>query len=279
MNGGESVDNYDWIQIPAIEKLEGLTSSQRINYLNATILILKAVGKDVDELTAYKNKVEDAVASKEGSVFTLNQQENIVSKEDIVAMIKKIKKELTIKNADFRNGTSTNADNNLYQLYVILKIYELLPIRNEIANVLIIKSKDYENLNAEDKDNNNYLVINKSKFAFYFSSYKTSNTYGLRIVEIPNVLKLIIQKWIKIKGNDIPNLFIQKRGIGGALTTNNLTKILSRASMKYMGKSVSTLLLRKIFYSAKYASMKEELVHGAQVSGHSPTMAMSSYIN
>ena len=135
---------------------------------------------------------------KNDTIYTEKQEKNLVEKEEIVKMIQTIKKEITFKSDLYKTAKSTIQDNNLYQLYVILKIYELLPIRNEISNVLIIKSKDYKNLNDDDKLTSNFLIINKTKFFFYFQNYKTSSKYGLRIIEVPNSLKLIIQKWIKI---------------------------------------------------------------------------------
>ena len=130
-------------------------------------------------------------------------------------------------------------------------------------------------MSKEVRENTNYLVINKTKFVFYFNDYKTSETYDERIVQVPNSLKLIIQKWLVIKGDDIPNLFVMREGKG--LNNNNLTKLLVRASQKYLGKNVSTVLLRKIFYTDKYSTMKKELIHDAGVAGHSPGMALNNY--
>ena len=274
--GTTPTDNYEWIKIPDMKKIEGISLGVRINYLNATILILRGLDKNTDELTVYRDELLNEVPSKVDTVYTLKQKENLVSKDDILGMIKQIKKELSVKTTLFKNGTASNADKNLYQLYVIFKIYEMLPIRNEIANVIVIKSKDYNLLTKEQQDNTNYLVSTPSSIAFYFNNYKTARTYGLRIVEIPKSLKLIIQKWIRIKGDSTPNLFVQKTN-NEALTNNNLTKLLTRASMKYMGKSVSTVLLRKIFYSEKYSEMKKELEHDAGVAGHSPGMALNVY--
>ena len=274
--GTTPTDNYEWIKIPDMKKIEGISLGVRINYLNATILILRGLDKNTDELTVYRDELLNEVPSKVDTVYTLKQKVNLVSKDDILGMIKQIKKELSVKTTLFKNGTASNADKNLYQLYVIFKIYEMLPIRNEIANVIVIKSKDYNLLTKEQQDNTNYLVSTPSSIAFYFNNYKTARTYGLRIVEIPKSLKLIIQKWIRIKGDSTPNLFVQKTN-NEALTNNNLTKLLTRASMKYMGKSVSTVLLRKIFYSEKYSEMKKELEHDAGVAGHSPGMALNVY--
>ena len=219
------------------------------------------------------------VKVKNDTIYTEKQEKNLVEKEEIVKMIQTIKKEITFKSDLYKTGKSTTQDNNLYQLYVILKIYELLPIRNEISNVLIIKSKDYKKLNDDNKLTSNFLVTNKTKFFFYFQNYKTSSTYGLRIIEVPNSLKLIIQKWIKIKASfsELPNLFLQREG--KPLNNNNLTKILTKASQKYMGKNVSTVLLRKIFYSDKYSEIKADLISDANAAGHSVSTALDSYVS
>ena len=274
----DAPNHYDWVNIENIRKFKGISDNTKKNYLNAAIIIFKALDKDADDLIKYRDELMN-VKVKNDSIYTEKQEKNLVEKEEVLKMIQTIKKEITFKSDLYKTAKSTIQDNNLYQLYVILKIYELLPIRNEISNVLIIKSKDYKNLNEDDKLTSNFLIINKTKFFFYFQNYKTSSKYGLRIIEVPNSLKLIIQKWIKIKNSfsDLDNLFLQREG--KPLNNNNLTKILTKASQKYMGKNVSTVLLRKIFYSDKYSEMKAELISDANTAGHSVSTALDSYVS
>ena len=271
--------NLDWITLEKIKPiLIDKSPSVKKNYLNAVIIIMRALNIKPDELAkiiVFRDELIDPV--KKDGIFTEKQSENVVEKKEILDMIKQIKKEITFKSKIFRSGDVNIADKNLFQLYTILKIYENLPIRNEIATLKHITASKFKKLSQEIKDKENWLVTTAKKYQFFFNNYKTANTYGLRIVDVPNPIKLILQKWIKIKGSDNDNLFIQRES--GGLTNNNLTKMLNRASQKYLGKNISTVLLRKIFYSEKYSEMKKEIIKDAQIAGHSPTEAMNGYVN
>jgi len=69
-----------------------------------------------------------------------------------------------------------------------------------------------------------------------------------------------------------------KSSTGKPLSRNSLSQLLLKTSKKYMGKSISTTMLRKIYLSSKYANMKEELEKDNKVMGHSKEVAMDTYI-
>jgi hypothetical protein len=62
------------------------------------------------------------------------------------------------------------------------------------------------------------------------------------------------------------------------LTRIELSKVLLKFSKAYMGKSISTTLLRKIYLSSKYGNMKEELEKDNKVMGHSKQVALDTYV-
>jgi len=62
------------------------------------------------------------------------------------------------------------------------------------------------------------------------------------------------------------------------LTRIELSKVLLKYSKKYMNKSISTTLLRKIYLSSKYGNMKEELEKDNKVMGHSKQVALDTYV-
>jgi len=69
-----------------------------------------------------------------------------------------------------------------------------------------------------------------------------------------------------------------KSSTGKPITRNALSQLLLKWSKKYMGKSISTTMLRKSYLSSKYGKMKEELEADNFVMGHSKGVAMNTYI-
>jgi ABC-type ATPase with predicted acetyltransferase domain len=69
-----------------------------------------------------------------------------------------------------------------------------------------------------------------------------------------------------------------KTSTGKPLTRIELSKVLLKYSEKYMGKKISTTLLRKIYLSSKYGDMKEELEKDNKVMGHSKQVALDTYV-
>ena len=69
-----------------------------------------------------------------------------------------------------------------------------------------------------------------------------------------------------------------KTSTGKPLTRTELSKTLLKYSQKYLDKSISTTLLRKIYLSSKYGDMKKELEKDNKVMGHSKAMALDTYV-
>ena len=65
---------------------------------------------------------------------------------------------------------------------------------------------------------------------------------------------------------------------GNQLSRNALSQLLIKTTKKYMGKSISTTMLRKIYLSSKYGDVKKEMEKDAKVMGHSKEVAQNIYI-
>ena len=59
-----------------------------------------------------------------------------------------------------------------------------------------------------------------------------------------------------------------KTSTGKPITRTELSKLLIKFSKKYMNKSISTTLLRKIYLSSKYGDTKKEMEADSKVLGH-----------
>jgi len=86
----------------------------------------------------------------------------------------------------------------------------------------------------------NYMDNN----VFYYSVYKTANTYGLQTEEIPKVLGKILKRWIKISKNDYLLFDIN----GKKLTSDTLNKKIN----KIFGKNVGTSQLRHSYLDSLF---------------------------
>jgi len=118
--------------------------------------------------------------------------------------------------------------------------------------------------------------------SFVLNNYKTSRKYGEKTIEIDNLnLQIILKNWIKYKINGdwskLENkvIYLFDWNTGNPLTRNDISHILSETFQKYLGYSVSTTLLRKIYNNiptdineASDDEMKD-LIAQASNSGHS----------
>jgi len=164
---------------------------------------------------------------------------------------------------------------NLLQAFVLFSIYSKYPMRNDVSEMEAISKRDYNKLKEEDKKSKNYLVVHKNGMFFVLNKYKTSKKYEELKIEIddPQVKKLL-RYYLRVNGMGV--LF--KSSTGKPLTRIEISKTLLKYSQKYMGKSISSTLLRKIYLSSKYGDMKKELEKDNQIMGHSKEVALDTYV-
>ena len=150
-----------------------------------------------------------------------------------------------------------------------------MPFRNDVAGMEAIQKRAYNKLSEEEKKAKNFLVVEKGGLFFVLNKYKTAKKYEELDLPIEDpTLKKILRYYLKMNGMGV--LF--KTSTGKALTRIELSKVLLKYSQKYMGKSISTTLLRKIYLSSKYGNMKEELEKDNKVMGHSKAVALDTYV-
>jgi len=104
----------------------------------------------------------------------------------------------------------------------------------------------------------------------YFNKYKTSDRYGLQVLDVPDELNKIIKKWIKINDSD----YLLFSSNGNPLTSPQITRTLNKI---FDGKKISVDMLRHIYLTNYYKNMPalikmEEL---ASDMGHSVATAMT----
>ena len=166
-------------------------SSQKTTLAAIVVALSTEYAYDDALLKSYQNDMlelqKDYEKGEANQLKTEKQKENWVSLKRLYDVIKEYKKYIDkheiMKKTD---KTITNKEFNILQRWVVANLY--LGSDNHPPNRLdyvmdIINKKDYDKLSDEKKNTTNYLVITgKNKKAFSFGEYKSSRTYGLKLI-------------------------------------------------------------------------------------------------
>ena len=275
-------DNFEFLKEPneVMEKLSNLHFTTIRNTLNAVIVYLLAVDGDKEIIDNY-TKTRDEFNTKydeenEKGVISDKQKKNYgddpkQTKEELNGMIEKMDKELKPIR---KKEELSKKEKALLQVYTIFNIYMKMPFRNDVSNMDAIKQGAFNKLSKEERESKNYLVINKNQLYFVLNNYKTKSKYEELKLDIEDKeLKKILFYYLKRNGEG--RLF--KSQAGTPLTSNALSQLLLKTSNKYIGKSISTTLLRKLYLS-KYSEVKEEMKKDAKMMGHSVATQQKVYV-
>ena len=272
-------DNYDFLKDvdKVMEKIGDKHFTTIRNYLNAIIILLLALNHD-DEykelLKEYQSKRDDLNQQYEDENATGKisdkQKENFIPYEDLVKMINEMGKDLK----GFKKKELSAKDKMLLQIYIIYQIHIRLPMRNDLSGMEAINKRTYNKLSEEDKKAKNYLVIEKGKMFMVLNKFKTQSKYEELRFDVPKDLERLLRSYLKINGMGV--LF--KSSTGKALTRNQLSQLLIKFSKKYIGKSISTTMLRKIVLSHKFGDLKKEQEEMSKITGHSVGTMNNVYI-
>jgi len=276
-------DNYDFLKKPedVMDKLSDLHYLSQRNILNAVVVLLMALNSDekYDKLLEQYGSLRDGLNDKysdeqKSGIISDKQSKNFATTEEVFTMINKMADELKpLKKKS--SDDITKKEMQLLQSFVLFNIYARMPFRNDVAGMEAIQKRAYNKLSEEEKKAKNFLVVEKNGLFFVLNKYKTAKKYEELDLPIEDpALKKILRYYLKMNGMGV--LF--KTSTGKALTRIELSKVLLKYSQKYMGKSISTTLLRKIYLSSKYGNMKEELEKDNKVMGHSKAVALDTYV-
>ena len=263
------------------------------NYYSAIISYLETLPRTeerdtiLDKYDALRMEGNECYnASIETGKLQGKQLENVVSKAAILALMKRLQAELKLKN-----------DKEKAQFLLLLKTYELFPMRNELCTVVLIDVMDYTENRDDMYNEGNWLVktdnVNSKKngtigtpyFKFVFNEYKTAKVLGKREIDLPLALRKLYDDYLRkyTMYNDDEGTPFETRRVftlknGSPMDKNNLSKILSRNFKRELDKNISTTILRKIFYGSKYNKVDlENITKDAANAGHSVQTAISIY--
>lgn len=271
------------------EKLAKYKPTTQRNYYNSLLVGLYASGHQKGSaLTQNYETKRDLLNAKYQHMVGHNTENqnailNKVNGEVIQDMLDKMEK-LMDKDQDIGRQD--------YMAYVMINIYKYYQFRNDVAGMEIFFNKTFDEILKEERDNTNYLVLGKppESMSFVLNNYKTKKKYGEKHIEIKEPdLQDILRKWIEYKINGKWELIEEKViylfdwKTGNPLNRNDISHLLSRTFQKYLGFSVSTTLLRKIYGEipddANSATDEEikKVAYQASVSGHSVQMKGAVY--
>tara|TARA_R110002096_G_scaffold139581_2_gene294080 strand:+ start:1391 stop:2350 length:960 start_codon:yes stop_codon:yes gene_type:complete len=275
-------DNYDFLkdEKKVLDKLSNLSDNTIRNYLNAVLIYLMAVnskGDLDDEVKVYTELRDDLNKKYEDNQASGNisekQKANFVDINEIYKMIETMGKEIKDKKIKKKEDL-TAKDKTLLMVYIIFNIYVRLPMRNDIAGMEAISKRQYNKLSETEKKEKNFLVVEKNKMTMILNKYKTSKKYEENKIDIPKDLEKLLRLYIRINGMGV--LFTTSTG--NPLSRNALSQLLIKTTKKYMDKSISTTMLRKIYLSSKYSDVKDEMAKDAKVMGHSVDTQQKIYV-
>ncbi len=279
--------DYDDVVMKLDEAIWGRNRDKYINFLtkrnmlNALIMLMNALDMDKEIIKLYQVKRdgynEKYTMNQEQGKISDKQKPNFIPIEDIHLLIKKLNND--IKNHGIRKKETLNIiEKGILTAHLLFSILVEIPRRNELANLTIITRRLYKRLTNEDKVKNNYILMEKTNIELILNEYKTNKKYNEQIIPLPKHLQRLVrqyQKILKLKtGDKLLNM-----------TNNSMTQLLVRTSRKYIGKDISTTMIRHIYLSNKYSESKkqqlqllEEQKKDAELMAHNVDTQQSVYV-
>ena len=259
------------------DKLKNLHYTSQRNYYNSIIILLMALNheKKFDKLLSEYNTLRDDLNKQyedENAKGTISEKQkaNFVELNEIKKMISQMETDLK----GWKKRDLKQSEKMLLVVYMIYQIHIRLPLRNDLSGCMAIRKSEYNKLSDKDKEDNNYLVVNKSDMFFVLNKFKTSKKYEELKFNVPKDLEKLLRAYIRKTGMGV--LF--KSSTDKPYSRNHISQLLLKASKKYLNKSISTTMLRKIVLSDKFSDTKKEMENMAKITGHSTDTMSKIYI-
>ena len=149
--------------------------------------------------------------------------------------IKKASSELLKRIKHAIAGEPTLATLYRYQMYIALKLYAEIPLRNTLASVQI-----------EKNENANYLDMPKKGSAkLVIRKHKTSKQIGEKIIPVSRGRTTAIRKFLKYRAQlDLEHDFLLSNKSGKPLSKPAFGKALQRVTGDILGKKIGSRLIR-----------------------------------
>jgi len=260
-------DNW-WNEKTADEIVETIlayemSQTYKRNVLQASTVLLTSVENKEDykemtdkfraEMFKLNKDYEKQHEDNPYDVISQNQKDNMITYEELRDYIEKVKADI-------------DKEEELLIAYVILESLFWVPVRNDHAGLIYIGKRDFMHERVPGK---NYLVdtVNKKMTFVYYQDETTTKTRPKEQQDLPKDLQTIWKSYIR-------KMNYKKGDVIIPLTENQLTKLLIKTSERYIGKRVSTTLIRHIVAYHRNGGkagkkQKQEQIELAEAMGHS----------
>ena len=259
------------------DKIKHLHFTTQRNFYNAIIVYLRAKdpeNKDIEKYDKIRNLLNEQYKTEnEKGTISTKQSDNFVDIDVLHGMLKKMEQEIKDQKLKKKESLSPK-EKTLIQVFTIYSILLKIPLRNDLAGMSVISKTQYNKLSQKEKEDGNYLVNYKNKLEFILNEYKTSKKYNEKIISIDKDLEKIIRMYLRKNEGSV--LFTSSTG--KPYTRNALSQLLLKTSQKYLGKNISTTMIRKIVLSDLFADNKKKQQEMAEITGHSVSTMNNVYV-
>jgi hypothetical protein len=256
-------------------KLSDLHYTSQRNVYNAITVLLMALNHDkskdtlIETYTKMRNELNERyVKEQQSGVVSEKQKNNFADKSEIETMINALKMEIKKRKLKSLGSEKlTNSDRELLTVYTIYEMLIRLPTRNDMAGMVLVNKTILKKTHDDIQEKTNYLLMEKGKMSIILNDYKTNKKYGQNVIEVPKELEKIFRSFIRAVSRK-PGDILFKSSINKPLSRNGISQLLLKTSKKYMGKSVSTTIMRKSVASDMFLQKNEEQEKMASIMMH-----------
>jgi hypothetical protein len=255
----EKVSNY----------LNSKGDSTRKAYLNAVIVFLQATNGD-DKLIRYYQSPRDTLNEDykkqvADNVPTEKEKEKLITLDEWQNLIEKLDKE-TAKFYNKSPNALTKKEYNMMLFQLINCLHRNVPLRNDYSNMKIVRTKREANQSLAKDPEQNVLLLSRMFKQIYLVNYKTSGTYGTKVIPMPDPVVSCVMRFLRVSKN---NKYLISNFKGSTLSTTEYSKFLISNFEKHLGKKIGSSTLRKIYLSGKYGGVLQSMVQDADNMCHS----------
>jgi hypothetical protein len=253
------------IIIPLLK--ENLSTATQKSYSGTLITLLdlypnKLNKKAIDIYKNFISKEDMDQYIQEQDKKTEKQADNWLNLDELLEIKNKLNEQ--IKQINFEKKLNQKEYLTILKNFILSLYLNLAPRR----------SSDYTLMKIGPDEDESYNYLNLDKKELIFNQYKTKKTYGKQIIDISNNKELLedLNLYLKYRKSDNDFLLIKSNG-KPFNQTNDMTKTLNQI----FGKKISTQMLRNIYLTSKYGSVKTDLKQDVSEMGTSMKCALNIY--
>ena len=272
-------DNFDFLKnFEMVEKTLSVKHFTTVrNFYNSIIVYLQAVNENDEIIKKYvkaRDDLNEQYQNSQTETISEKQKKNFPTMDEFNKMLDTMSKQIRSQKIKTK-GDLTGKEKELLMMYTIFNMLRYIPTRNDIAGMVLTTPKNYPKM---DKDNN-YLVMGPSQMYYMLNNFKTNKTYGKdkRIDVTPQTLVRTLRSYIRATGKKTGDVLFTT-STGNPISRNVLSQMLMKTSKKYMDKSVSTTMMRKLVVSHELKDFKKTQTDLADKMQHSVATQNHIYI-